>query len=101
TGLILGPLSDWVNAGQFRIFTEYLGNFALILILFQAGYELHLRRRDAVYSSRGSLWVRGLRIELCRRFGCCVVGVEDTTSPGLAARRCVWMHEQHNGHTGP
>jgi len=43
TGLILGPLSDWVNAGQFRIFTEYLGNFALILILFQAGYELHLR----------------------------------------------------------
>ena len=43
TGLILGPLSGWVNAGQFRIFTEYLGNFALILILFQAGYELHLR----------------------------------------------------------
>lgn len=43
TGLILGPLSGWVNAGQFRIFTQYLGNFALILILFQAGYELHLR----------------------------------------------------------
>ena len=43
TGLLLGPLSGWVNAGQFRIFTQYLGNFALILILFQAGYELHLR----------------------------------------------------------
>ena len=43
TGLILGPLSGWVNAGQFKIFTQYLGNFALILILFQAGYELHLR----------------------------------------------------------
>ena len=43
TGLILGPVSGWVNAGQFRIFTQYLGNFALILILFQAGYELHLR----------------------------------------------------------
>jgi len=43
TGLILGPLSGWVDAGQFRIFTQYLGNFALILILFQAGYELHLR----------------------------------------------------------
>src|SRR6185436_20014078 len=43
TGLIIGPLSGWLNVGQFGIFTEYLGNFALILILFQAGYELHLR----------------------------------------------------------
>ena len=43
TGLILGPVLGWFNAGQFRIFTQYLGNFALILILFQAGYELHLR----------------------------------------------------------
>ncbi len=43
TGLLLGPLSGWVNADRFRIFTQYLGNFALILILFQAGYELHLR----------------------------------------------------------
>lgn len=43
TGLILGPIAGWVNAGQFRIFTQYLGNFALILILFQAGYELHFR----------------------------------------------------------
>ena len=42
TGLILGPVSGWFNAGQFRIFTQYLGNFALILILFQAGYELRL-----------------------------------------------------------
>ena len=47
TGLILGPVSGWVNAGQFRIFTQYVGNFALILILFQAGYELHLR--DALH----------------------------------------------------
>lgn len=43
TGLILGPVSGWVNAGQLKIFTQYLGSFALILILFQAGYELHLR----------------------------------------------------------
>ena len=42
TGLILGPVSGWFNAGQFRIFTQYLGNFTLILILFQAGYELRL-----------------------------------------------------------
>ena len=43
TGLIVGPISGWINAERFRIFTQYLGNFALILILFQAGYELHLR----------------------------------------------------------
>ncbi|HEX7230012.1 MAG TPA: cation:proton antiporter [Candidatus Binatia bacterium] len=43
TGLILGPVSGWVDAGQLKIFTQYLGSFALILILFQAGYELHLR----------------------------------------------------------
>jgi cell volume regulation protein A len=42
-GLALGPVSGWVDAGRFRAFTQYLGNFALILILFQAGYELHLR----------------------------------------------------------
>ena len=42
-GLLLGPVLGWVDAGRFRIFTQYLGNFALILILFQAGYELHLR----------------------------------------------------------
>jgi potassium/hydrogen antiporter len=53
TGLILGPLSGWVNAGQFRIFTQYLGNFALILILFQAGYELHLR--DALHHFSGAV----------------------------------------------
>jgi len=43
TGLVLGPLSGWINAGQFRTFTQYLGTFALILILFEAGSELHLR----------------------------------------------------------
>ncbi len=43
TGLILGPLTRWINASQFQVFTSYLGTFALILILFEAGGELHLR----------------------------------------------------------
>ena len=42
TGLILGPISGWINAEPFKMFTQYLGTFALILILFQAGSELHM-----------------------------------------------------------
>ena len=43
TGLVLGPLSGWINSDQFKMFTQYLGTFALILILFEAGSELHMR----------------------------------------------------------
>ena len=39
TGLALGPLSGWLQAGELMVFTEYLGTFALILILFEAGTE--------------------------------------------------------------
>jgi cell volume regulation protein A len=43
TGLILGPVLGWVHASRFQVFTQYLGTFALILILFEAGSEFHLR----------------------------------------------------------
>lgn len=43
TGVVLGPLLGWIHAGEYPVFTEYLGTFALILILFEAGNELHLR----------------------------------------------------------
>lgn len=43
TGVALGPLSGWLRAGEFALFTRYLGTFALILILFEAGSEIHLR----------------------------------------------------------
>ena len=43
TGLALGPLSGWLQAGELMVFTEYLGTFALILILFEAGTEIRLR----------------------------------------------------------
>lgn len=43
TGLIVGPFSGWIEAGQFQTFTHYLGTFALILILFEAGTELNMR----------------------------------------------------------
>src|SRR5919108_2985459 len=59
TGLILGPLSGWINAGQFRIFTQYMGNFALILILFQAGYELHLRDTLRHFPAAVLFWLLG------------------------------------------
>jgi potassium/hydrogen antiporter len=59
TGLILGPLLGWVNVGQFRIFTQYLGNFALILILFQAGYELHLRDTLRHFPAAVLFWFLG------------------------------------------
>ncbi len=42
-GLVLGPVSGWIDGRQFRSFTDYLGTFALILILFEAGTELNLR----------------------------------------------------------
>jgi cell volume regulation protein A len=43
TGLILGPLSGFLRAGELAGFTRYLGTFALILILFEAGTEIRLR----------------------------------------------------------
>lgn len=43
TGLALGPFSGWIDAGRFTAFTHYLGTFALILILFEAGTELNVR----------------------------------------------------------
>lgn len=43
TGVVLGPVSGWLHAGEFPVFTQYLGTFALILILFEAGTEIHLR----------------------------------------------------------
>lgn len=43
TGLALGPLLHWVDAGQFRTFTQILGSLALMLILFEGGMELNLR----------------------------------------------------------
>jgi len=42
-GLLVGPVAGWIAAAPFRIFTSYLGTFALILILFEAGTELNLR----------------------------------------------------------
>ena len=43
TGLVLGPVLRWVDAAQFRTFTQILGSLALILILFEGGMELNLR----------------------------------------------------------
>lgn len=43
TGLVLGPVLKWINAEQFRTFTQILGSLALILILFEGGMELKLR----------------------------------------------------------
>jgi len=43
TGLMLGPILKWVQPGQFRDFTQILGQLALILILFEGGLELKLR----------------------------------------------------------
>ena len=42
-GLLLGPVLKWVDAQQFRTFTQILGSLALILILFEGGTELNLR----------------------------------------------------------
>ena len=53
TGLVLGPIAGWIKADQFATFTQYLGTFALILILFQAGSELHVR--DAVHHFPGAV----------------------------------------------
>jgi potassium/hydrogen antiporter len=43
TGLILGPVLNWIDPDQFRTFTQLLGSLALILILFEGGMELNLR----------------------------------------------------------
>jgi potassium/hydrogen antiporter len=42
-GLLVGPVAGWIAARPFQVFTGYLGTFALILILFEAGAELKLR----------------------------------------------------------
>jgi cell volume regulation protein A len=42
-GLVLGPCLKWIDAEQFRQFTQILGSLALILILFEGGMELKLR----------------------------------------------------------
>ena len=42
-GLVAGPLTGWLHASEFAAFTRYLGTFALILILFEAGSEIRLR----------------------------------------------------------
>jgi len=42
-GLVVGPVLKWVNPDQFRVFTQFLGSLALILILFEGGMELNLR----------------------------------------------------------
>ena len=43
-GLVLGPVLHWVDPAQFRTFTQILGSLALILILFEGGMELNLRK---------------------------------------------------------
>ncbi len=43
TGVVLGPLLGWLPNGQYPFFTQALGSFALVLILFEAGNEFHLR----------------------------------------------------------
>jgi len=43
TGVVVGPIAGWLRAGEFPVFTQYLGTFALILILFEAGTEIRLR----------------------------------------------------------
>jgi cell volume regulation protein A len=42
-GLMLGPLSGWVEARQFQQVTHAFGTLALILILFEGGLEINLR----------------------------------------------------------
>ncbi|MGH9469412.1 MAG: cation:proton antiporter [Terriglobia bacterium] len=42
-GLVLGPVTGWVNSAQFQPITHILGTLALILVLFEGGLELNLR----------------------------------------------------------
>jgi cell volume regulation protein A len=44
TGLLIGPVLDWVRPGPFEGVARAFGSLALILILFEAGLDLDLRR---------------------------------------------------------
>ncbi|MEO6982538.1 MAG: cation:proton antiporter [Edaphobacter sp.] len=44
SGIVLGPVVHWINAGRFPEIIRGIGTLALILILFAAGLELDLRR---------------------------------------------------------
>ena len=43
TGLLLGPLFKLIDVSRFATFTNLLGDLALILILFEGGFELRLK----------------------------------------------------------
>jgi len=43
-GLLLGPVLGWVNAARVENATNLLGTLAIILVLFEGGLELDLRR---------------------------------------------------------
>jgi cell volume regulation protein A len=43
TGVLIGPVLHWVQAGQFREVTHAFGTLALILILFEGGLDLNIR----------------------------------------------------------
>ena len=42
-GVLLGPVSGWIRADEFRNVIDTLGTLALMLILFEGGLELNLR----------------------------------------------------------
>ena len=44
TGLLIGPVLGWVRPGPFEGVARAFGSLALILILFEAGLDLDLRR---------------------------------------------------------
>jgi cell volume regulation protein A len=44
TGLLIGPVFRWVQPGPFEGVAHAFGSLALILILFEAGLDLDLRR---------------------------------------------------------
>lgn len=44
SGILLGPVLHWIDAGRFPAMIRGVGTLALILILFAAGLELDLRR---------------------------------------------------------
>lgn len=44
SGIVLGPVLHWIDAGSFPGIIRGVGTLALILILFAAGLELDLRR---------------------------------------------------------
>jgi len=43
-GVLLGPVFHAINGKSFQVFNQYLGTLALILILFEGGAELQVRR---------------------------------------------------------